>query len=156
MHASGSRNDQPCPKAMNLEPLGLLGGRGRRDDPSAQEAGELQRKQRNTAGALGQHRIACNDPAPARESDPGGYRSTGQARGFLEREVARHVHQRLLAQHGIFRQHPVEIGAEPVSQVVGADPSAKPARMEAASNSIADLDPGHPGADGSHLTSPIG
>jgi hypothetical protein len=52
---------------------------------------------------LGQHRIACNDPAPARESDPGGYRSTEQARGFLEREVARLVHQRLLAQHGIFR-----------------------------------------------------
>ena len=77
---------------MNLEPLGLLGGRGRRDDPSAQEAGELQRKQRNTAGALGQHRIACNDPAPARESDPGGYRSTGQACGFLEREVARLVY----------------------------------------------------------------
>ena len=71
------------------------------------------------AGALGQHRISCGYPALARQCDPGGYRSTWQGCGFLEGEVARHIYERLLAQHCIFRQHPIEIGAEPVGQYSG-------------------------------------
>src|SRR5207248_1334315 len=55
----------------------------------------------------------------ASSAPPGGYRSTRQCRGFFEGEVARHVNERLFAQHRLFRQHPVEIGAEPVCQIVG-------------------------------------
>ena len=86
----------------------------------------------------------------------GGHCSAGQSGGPLEGQVAWDEHDRLFIEDRVFRQHPVEIGAEPVSKVVGVDRSAKPARMEAASNSIAEVDPGDPGADGSDLAGAIG
>jgi hypothetical protein len=61
--------------------------------------------------------------------------------------MARHRHNSFLTQHRVFRQHPVEIGAQPVGQVVGLDRSAKPARMKATGNSGTDLDPRNPFAD---------
>jgi len=61
-----------------------------------------------------------------------------------------------LAQHCIFRQHAVEIGAEPVGQVVGLDRSAKPARVKAAGNPVANFDPRNAFADCCDLTGPIG
>src|SRR5215472_8850968 len=92
----------------------------------------------------------------ARECDPGGYRGAGQGGGFLEGQVARHVHERLLVQHGVFRQHPVEIGAKPVGEIVGLDWSAKPARMKATGNPVTNLDPRHPVADRRDLASTVG
>src|ERR1700737_4410866 len=59
-----------------------------------------------------------------------------QCRGFLEEEMARDVNERLLAQHRVLRQHPIEIGSEPVGQVIGLDRPAKPPRMEATRNSV--------------------
>src|SRR3984893_8902290 len=49
-----------------------------------------------------------------------------------------HGHRGLLAHHGVFREHAVEVGAEAVGQVVGLDRAAEPVRMEAADNFIAD------------------
>src|SRR6184192_3183970 len=62
-------------------------------------------------------------------------------RGFLIGEVARQVYERLLAQHRVLRQHPVEIGTEPVGQIIGLDRAAEPPRMKATGNSVTDLDP---------------
>jgi len=61
-----------------------------------------------------------------------------------------------LAQHRVFRQHPVEVGAKPVGQVVGAQRSAEPARMEDADDPVAQLDPRYPIAHGSDLAGAIG
>jgi hypothetical protein len=66
------------------------------------------------------------------------------------------VHQRFLAQHGALRQHPVEVGTEPVGQIIGLDRPAKPPRMEATGNSVANLDTSHPVANRSDLTSSVG
>ena len=66
------------------------------------------------------------------------------------------MYERLLAQHRVLRQHPVEIGTEPVGQIIGLDRTAEPARMEATGNSVADLDPRHPVADGRNLARAIG
>jgi len=57
------------------------------------------------------------------------------------------VHQRFLAQHRVFRQHAVEIGAEPVGEIIRFDRSTEPARMKATGNPIADFDPRHFFAD---------
>jgi hypothetical protein len=59
--------------------------------------------------------------------------------------------ERFLVQHGVFRQHPVEIGAKPIGEVFRPDRSAKPARMKRPSNPVADLDPRHAVADCSDL-----
>ena len=66
------------------------------------------------------------------------------------------MNERLLAQHRIFRQHPVEIGAEPVCQIVGLDRPSKPARVKATGDSIANLDPRDTLPDRSHFTSTVG
>jgi len=66
------------------------------------------------------------------------------------------VHERLLAQHRVFRQHPVQIGAQPVGQVVGLDRSAKPARMKATGNPVANFDPRNSFADCCDLASAVG
>jgi hypothetical protein len=73
----------------------------------------------------------------ARQRYPGGHRGTWQGGGFLEGQMAGHRHNRFLAQHRVFRQHPIEIGAEPVGQVVGLNRPAEPAQMKAAGNSVA-------------------
>ncbi len=52
--------------------------------------------------------------------------------------MAWHGHRGLLAQHGVFREHAVEVGAEAVGQVIGLDRAAEPAWVEAADNSIPD------------------
>src|SRR5438132_2436553 len=70
--------------------------------------------------------------------------------------MARHANERLLALYCVFCQHPVEIGSEPVGQIIGLDRPAEPPRMEATSNSIADLDPRYPIADGCNLTRTVG
>src|SRR5690348_12813524 len=74
---------------------------------------------------------------------PGGHCGAGQGGGFLERQVAWQKHDRFFIEDRVFRQHSVEIGAEPVGQVVGLDRSAKPARMKATRNPVANLDPRH-------------
>jgi hypothetical protein len=55
-----------------------------------------------------------------------------------------------------FRQHTVEIGAEPVGQVVGLDRSAKPAWMKATGNPIANFDPSNSFADCYDLADAVG
>jgi hypothetical protein len=55
---------------QRLEPLGLLGARSRRDHPSAQNPGELQRKDRNTPGTLDQDGISRDDRSMARQCYP--------------------------------------------------------------------------------------
>jgi hypothetical protein len=116
----------------------------------------LQRKDRDAARTLRQYRVAGGNPTMACQSYPGGHRRTGQGGSFLEGEVARHAHDRLLAQHRVLRQHPVEIGTEPVGQIIGLDRAAEPPRMEATGNSIADLDPRYPVSNGSDLTRSCG
>src|SRR5215471_12218949 len=69
--------------------------------------------------------------------------------------MARHANERLFAQHCVFRQHAVEIGAEPVGQIFRLDRAAKPARMKAAGNPVTDLDPRHLLADGLDIASAI-
>jgi hypothetical protein len=66
------------------------------------------------------------------------------------------VHERLLVQHGVLRQHPVEIGAKPVGQVFGVDRPAKPARMKAAGDPVTNLDPHHSFADRCDLAGAVG
>jgi Homeodomain-like domain len=73
---------------------------------------------------------------------------------FLEREMARHAHQRFLPQHRIVREHAVKVGAEPVGQVIGRDRTAEPARMKGADNPVTDLDPHHALANGRDLAAP--
>ena len=92
----------------------------------------------------------------ARQCGPGGHCGAGQGRSFFEGEVARHRHERFLAQHGGFRQHPVKVGTRPVGQVVGAQRSAEPARMEGADNPVAHLDQCHSFANGSDLARAVG
>jgi hypothetical protein len=75
----------------------------------------------------------------AGQRNPSGDCGTWQSGGFLERQVIRHVNERLLVQHRVFRQHAVEIGAEPVGQIVGLDRAAEPAQMEATGNPVAIL-----------------
>ena len=63
--------------------------------------------------------------------------------------------ERFLAQHSVFRQHSVEIGAKPVCEVFRPDRSAKPPRMEAAGNFVADLDPCYFVANDRDLAGPV-
>ena len=62
-----------------------------------------------------------DNPAMARRRHKSRHRGARQRRGFLEGEFAGHVPQHVRAQHCVFRQRPVEIGAEPVGQIVGLD-----------------------------------
>jgi len=66
------------------------------------------------------------------------------------------VHERLLAQNRVFRQHPVEIGAKPVGQVFRPDGATKPARVETARDPVADFDPCYAVADRSDFAGAIG
>jgi hypothetical protein len=66
------------------------------------------------------------------------------------------MYERLLTQHRVFGQHPVEVGAEPVCQIIGLDRAAEPPRMEATGNSVANRDPCHAVADRSDLTRTVG
>jgi hypothetical protein len=66
------------------------------------------------------------------------------------------VSQRLLAQHRVFCEHPVEIGSEPIGQVIGLDWAAEPPRVKATGNSVANLDPRHLVANGGDLARAIG
>jgi len=66
------------------------------------------------------------------------------------------VYGRLLAQHGVFRQHPVQVGAYPVGQVVRAQRAAEPAGVEGADDPVAELDPRHPFTDCCDLAGTIG
>jgi hypothetical protein len=52
--------------------------------------------------------------------------------------MAGHGDRGLLADHGVFREHAVEVGAEPVRQVIGADRAAIPTRVESADDSVPD------------------
>jgi hypothetical protein len=70
--------------------------------------------------------------------------------------VLLHRHERFFAQHGVFRRHPVEVGTKPVGQVVGAQRSAEPTRMEGTDDPVADLDPPYPAANGSDLARAVG
>ena len=79
-----------------------------------------------------------------------------QGRGFLEGQVAWQKHDRFFIEDRVFRQHSVEIGAEPVGQVVGLDRSAKLPRMKAAGNPVANLDPRNSFADCCDLAGAIG
>jgi hypothetical protein len=92
----------------------------------------------------------------AGQSDPGSHRGTRQFRSFFEGKMAWHANERFFAQHSIFSQHSVEIGAEPVGQVFRPNWAAKPTRMETASDPVAHLDPHHPGADRSDFAGTVG
>ena len=59
---------------QRLQPLGFLGGRGRRNHSSTRDPGELQRKDRDITRALAQDRVSCGNPAVTRQRDPGGHR----------------------------------------------------------------------------------
>jgi hypothetical protein len=59
----------------------------------------------------GMLRVAGGYPAMARQRHPSCHRSAGQGRSFLEGEMVRHSHESFLTQHGVFRQHPVQVGA---------------------------------------------
>src|SRR5439155_27062646 len=93
---------------------------------------------RDPAGALSQHRITRGHAAVAAQRRPCGHRGARQGRRLLEREMARHGHRGLLADHGVFREHAVEVGAEAVGQIIGLDRAAEPAWVEAADDSIPD------------------
>jgi hypothetical protein len=80
----------------------------------------------------------------ARQCYPGGHCGAGQGGGLLEGQVAWQKHDCFFIEDRVFRQHSVEIGGEPVSQVVGLDRSAKPARMKAPGNPVANFDPSNP------------
>jgi hypothetical protein len=83
----------------------------------------------------------------ARQHYPGVHRSARQCRAFLEREMARQVYQRFLAQDCVIRQHSIEIGAEPVGEVFRLDGAAKPTRVKCPRNPVAELDPCYAIAD---------
>jgi hypothetical protein len=70
--------------------------------------------------------------------------------------LAGHRHNGFLTQHRVFRQHSIEIGAQPVGQVVGLDRSAKPARMKTAGNSVANFDPRYSVSECCDLAGAIG
>ena len=79
-----------------------------------------------------------------------------QGRGFLEGQVAWQSDDRFFVKDRKLRQHPIEIGAEPVGQVVSDQRSAKPARMEGADDPVAELDPRYPVANGRDLARAVG
>jgi len=116
----------------------------------------LQRKDRDTPGTLGQDGISRGDPAMACQCYPGGHCRAGQGGGFLEGQVAWQRYNRFFIEDRVFGQHSVEIGAEPVGQVVWLDRSAKPARMKATGNPIAKFDPSNSFADRCDFAGAVG
>jgi len=79
-----------------------------------------------------------------------------QGGGFLEGQVAWQRYNRFFIEDRVFGQHSVEIGAEPVGQVVWLDRSAKPARMKATGNPIAKFDPSNSFADRCDFAGAVG
>ena len=77
----------------------------------------------------------------ASQRDPGGHCGTRQRRRLLERQVARHRHGGFFIDDRVLRQHAVQIGAEPVRQVIRLDRPAKPARVKAGNDPVADHEP---------------
>jgi len=92
----------------------------------------------------------------ARQCHPGRHCGAGQSGGFFEGQVAWQKHDCFFIEDRVFRQHSVEIGAEPVGQVVGLDRSAKPTRMKATGNPVANFDPRHSFADRCDLARAVG
>ena len=92
----------------------------------------------------------------ARQRYPGGHCGTWQGGGFLEGQVVWQKHDCFFIEDRVFRQHSVEIGAKPIDQVVGFDRSAKPARMKATRNPIANFDPSNSFADRRDLAGAVG
>jgi D-arabinose 1-dehydrogenase-like Zn-dependent alcohol dehydrogenase len=70
-------------------------------------------------------------PAKAQQSatELRGSKLATELPAVFEGETFRYRHNGFLTQHRVFRQHPIEIGAQPVGQLVGLDRSAKPARI---------------------------
>jgi hypothetical protein len=77
--------------------------------------------------------------AMGRQCYPGSHGGAGQRGGLLEGQMAWQMYDCFFIEDRVFRQHPVEIGAEPVGQVVGLDWSAKPARMKTTGNPVGRL-----------------
>jgi hypothetical protein len=59
----------------------------------------LYRVKSRSFRGLCEDRASRSNLAVARQRDPRGHRSARQCRGFLKGQVARHVNERLLAQH---------------------------------------------------------
>jgi hypothetical protein len=116
----------------------------------------LQRKDRNTPGTLDQDGVSRGDPTMARQRDPGGHRGAWQGGSFLEGQVAWQKHDCFFIEDRVFCQHAVEIGAEPVGQVVRLDRSAKPARVKATGNPVANFDPSNSFANCCDLAGAVG
>src|ERR1700737_4857189 len=91
-----------------------------------------------------------------RQCDPRRNGGARQGGGFLEGEMARYVSEGLLSQNCVFCEHPVEIGSEPIGAVIGLDRPTEPPRVEATGNSVANLDPCDPVADGCYFTRTVG
>ena len=107
------------------------------DHRRAHQLGELQAEDRDTAGALHQHRVAGGDLAVFGERVPRGDAGAGQARAFLVRQMRRQLHHAVFFQHDVFGEHAVDAAAERAGVGVGRCEAAGPALEEIAGHAIA-------------------
>jgi hypothetical protein len=145
----------PC-AALSALARELLVARRGDDHLRAHQPGELQREDRDPAGALYQHALPGDDAPVLGERVPGGDRGARQRGALLERQVGGQRHHAVLLEHDVLRQHAVAAAAERALVGVGRRRAAPPALEEAAGDAVADLEAGHAGAELRHLAGAVG
>ena len=129
-----------------LGTLQLFVRRGGRDHRAARRLGELQREDRDAAGALHHHGIAgleaaFHEPPPRRET------RARQRRDLLIGEEGRDLGHALLRQQHVLREAPVVRSAERGEQILHLRPAADPLLEEGGRDAVADLHAGDVGAN---------
>src|SRR5215831_6566098 len=117
---------------------------------------ELQCEDRNTAGALGQHRLPRPDVAEFYHRAPRRQPGTGERSRLGIAEMIRRAHQRGRRPDAVFAQHAIEGAAEIRAHLFLARLAAEPTLEKAAGHAVASLEARDTDADAFHHARAIG
>ena len=124
----------------------------RRDDrPRARQGAELQREDRNAAGAEHQHRVARLEAALLHQRVPRRQRGAGERRRLRVVQIGRDGHDALGVQHDLFGEHSVERSAERARHGRGGYAARRPVLEEASRDPVAFGDARDARADRRHV-----
>ena len=126
------------------------------DRHRAEHDGELKREYRHAPRALHENRLAGFQASLGDKPLPGGQRGAGKRRGLVVAEMRGRMHQPVLIEAHIFRQHPILVAAK-LPDILGlVEVSAKPALPERSEHPVAELGAGDAFADSDDLAHSVG
>ena len=141
-----------------LEKLGLLAGRSGSDDLGASSLGELNSKDRNTTGTLGEDPLAGQELLALKtvKTVPGGQTGAGKSSGLVELKALGHGDKTLLIESTDGSEGTVDDTTETGLDGEVVERTADVALVEEGDDLVAGLEAGNVLADGEDGTGTIG